>query len=103
VDTRGKAYCWGSSYAGQLGDGSTSDSAVPVAVTTSGVLAGKTLTQVSAGGFHACAVDARGKAYCWGNGDSGQLGDASTSNSAVPVAVWVSVPAWGQRPVERTG
>src|SRR5450631_3292074 len=39
----GQAYCWGSNFSGQLGDGSTADSDVPVAVDTSGVLADKTL------------------------------------------------------------
>ena len=34
---------------GELGDGSTANSRVPVAVDTSGALAGKTLTQITAG------------------------------------------------------
>lgn len=37
-----KAYCWGDDEYGELGDGKTYlDSTVPVAVDTSGVLAGK--------------------------------------------------------------
>lgn len=31
-------------------------------------------TQVSVGDDHACALDARGRAYCWGNNHSAQLG-----------------------------
>jgi alpha-tubulin suppressor-like RCC1 family protein len=45
----GKAYCWGLNTNGQLGNNSTTQSLVPVAVNTAGVLAGKTLTRVSAG------------------------------------------------------
>src|ERR1035441_6485435 len=45
----GKAYCWGDNGSGQLGNGSTVGSSVPVAVDTSGVLAGQALTQITAG------------------------------------------------------
>jgi alpha-tubulin suppressor-like RCC1 family protein len=57
------AYCWGDNATGELGDGSsTADSSVPVAVDTSGVLAGKTLTQISVGFQDACALDSAGAA-----------------------------------------
>ena len=56
----GKAYCWGFNDFGQLGDGSHAESLAPVAVDTSGVLAGKTLTQISAGGDQSCALDSAG-------------------------------------------
>ena len=63
---------------------------------TSGVLIGKTLTQISVGGaFWACALDASGAAYCWGdNGDNlYYLGNGSTaSQSNVPVQVGPSPP-----------
>ena len=64
---------------GQLGNNSTTDSTVPVAVnTTPGALAGKTVTAITAGVDHTCAV-ADGKAYCWGYNDYGQLGNNSTT------------------------
>jgi alpha-tubulin suppressor-like RCC1 family protein len=88
LDSAGAAYCWGSGGEGQLGDGSTAPiSGVPVAVDTSGVLAGKTLTQISAGNISTCALDSAGAAYCWGNNYLGALGDGSTTDSDVPVAV----------------
>jgi alpha-tubulin suppressor-like RCC1 family protein len=92
LDSTGAAYCWGISSDGALGDGSFASSGVPVAVDTSGVLAGKTLTQISAGvgGFHTCAMDASGAVYCWGQNDGGQLGNGITTNSSVPVAVHTS-------------
>jgi len=36
---------------------------------------------VSAGGSHACGTDNSGYLYCWGNDDSGQLGNSETLNS----------------------
>jgi hypothetical protein len=93
----GKAYCWGDNGSGQLGNGSTAGSSVPVAVDTSGVLAGRALTQITAGGAYTCALDAAGAAYCWGDNASGQLGDGGTvSKSSVPVAVDTSGVLAGQ-------
>jgi len=83
----GNAYCWGNNANGQLGNGSTTSSGVPVAVDTSGVLAGKTLTQITTDFGATCALDRAGAAYCWGGNGSGQLGDGSTTSSSVPVTV----------------
>jgi alpha-tubulin suppressor-like RCC1 family protein len=69
----GKAYCWGSNTSGQLGDGTTTQRNSPVAVDTSGVLAGKTITQAYGSGSSSCALADR-IAYCWGNNQNGQLG-----------------------------
>ena len=44
-------------------------------------------SQVSAGGYHACAVMSGGEVKCWGNGDEGQLGDGSDESFAVPTEV----------------
>lgn len=90
----GRAYCWGSNLHGQLGLGRTGSSNVPVAVDTSGVLAGLTVTDISAGFRHTCSVaeNAAGdsRAYCWGEGPYGQLGSGSNYWSNAPIAVDVS-------------
>ena len=90
VDSGGKAYCWGNGTHGTLGNGLTAISNVPVAVSMSGVLAGKTIKQISVGSRHVCAVASDDRAYCWGMNSSGQLGNNSTSNANVPVAVSTS-------------
>ena len=82
-----KAYCWGDNSFGQLGNGSTSSSRVPVAVNATGALAGKTIKQISVGFDHTCVVSNDHKIYCWGRNNSGQLGIGNTSNSSIPVAV----------------
>ena len=86
VIAEGKAYCWGRSSNGQLGNGSTSPiNTTPMAVYTGGLFSG-TVTALSAGNAHTCAV-AGGGAFCWGINTNGQLGDASTNQAVNPVAV----------------
>jgi alpha-tubulin suppressor-like RCC1 family protein/type II secretory pathway pseudopilin PulG len=84
----GLAYCWGRATDGRLGDGQSSTNRTrPVAVSTAGVLAGKTITAIGTGTSFSCALDADGAAYCWGLGSGGRLGNGTTTTSNVPVAV----------------
>lgn len=87
LDSDGKVYSWGDNISGQLGNGTTTDSNIPVAVNMSGVLAGKTIIAVSAGSSHAIALSSEGKVYTWGLNDNGQLGNGNIVNSNVPVEV----------------
>lgn len=87
IASDGQAYCWGRNNVGQLGNNSTEDSLAPVAVWTSGVLAGKTIKQLAAGNEHTCAIASDNQTYCWGTGDHGRLGNGTTAQSNVPVAV----------------
>lgn len=81
----GEAYCWGQGSSGQLGNGAFRISLLPVKV--GGLLAGKTVTDITAGARHACAI-ADARAYCWGAATSGNLGNGTPlQNSASPVAV----------------
>lgn len=81
-----EAFCWGYNANGEVGNGDNTNQTAPAAVSTSGVLASKIVTAINVGNSGACAV-ASGAAYCWGLGNSGRLGNGSTSNSNIPVAV----------------
>jgi alpha-tubulin suppressor-like RCC1 family protein len=81
----GAAYCWGNNASGQLGNASTTDSPVPVAVTLPAGVSG--FVKVTAGGSHSCALAATGAAYCWGEDGQGQIGNGPAGSSATPVAV----------------
>ena len=80
-------YAWGENASGRLGDGTVVDKTSPVAVSSSGVLAGKTVLKVSAGGIHSLALCSDGTIAAWGENGSGQLGNNSTVDSNVPVLV----------------
>lgn len=90
IKNDGKAYCWGNNYWGQIGDGSTTFSSLPVAVDTTGFLKNKTIKDIAIGYNSACAVTTDNKIYCWGDGSIGQLGNNLLNSSLTPVAVDMS-------------
>ncbi|MCW1933121.1 hypothetical protein OKW52_12860 [Pararhodobacter zhoushanensis] len=79
----GAVWCWGWNIHGQLGDGTTTDSAVPVAVQG---LTGEVVA-LTLGDLFSCALMADGTANCWGSNDRGQLGVGTTAPSSVPMPV----------------
>lgn len=82
---------WGTNDQGQLGNGTTSStySTVPVAVDTTGALAGKTIVSIAAGSGTSLAIADDGTAYTWGDNASGMLGAGldGTAMMTSPVAV----------------
>jgi hypothetical protein len=54
--TSDRPVSWGWNIYGQLGNGSVTNSPLPVAVDAGGALAGRSVTAVIAGGEHTCAV-----------------------------------------------
>lgn len=79
-------YCWGSNLQGQLGNGTNTDSRVPVAVTNSGALAGKSIKSLSAGYYSTCVVASDNKSYCWGVNNGGSLADGTQADRNIPAA-----------------
>jgi len=83
VLSTGHVVCWGDNQEGELGNGTTTDSDVPVAA--AGITKAKTVIADESGTF--CALLSTGHVACWGEGTSGQLGNGTITNSDVPVAV----------------
>jgi alpha-tubulin suppressor-like RCC1 family protein len=88
--TDGMLVAWGLNANGQLGIGGNSPSPVPVAVTIPGVPLTRAVVAVSAGTSHSLALCSDGAVMAWGLNANGQLGNSSTTQSDVPVAVTTS-------------
>ena len=69
--------CWGDNEYGQLGDGTTTGSAVPIYVN---VAANEIPVEVTVGQVTACALMESGNIYCWGSGYYGKMGNGEPWN-----------------------
>lgn len=86
LDSTGQVYTWGA--AGSLGNGTAIGSAVPVAVDTTGVLSGKTVSKLSVGSWHMLVQTTDGTLFGWGVNNRGQIGDGtSLTTRSAPVAL----------------
>jgi alpha-tubulin suppressor-like RCC1 family protein len=93
IVTSGGVDCWGDNTEGELGVGtmtgpelcSAYSESLPCSTTP--VPTGISATYLEGDGQAYCAVLDSGTADCWGSGFDGDLGDASTSDSDVPVPV----------------
>jgi alpha-tubulin suppressor-like RCC1 family protein len=81
-ETTAHIWCWGFNGVGQLGNGTTTSSLVPVEVSF-----GFRPHKLALGAQSSCAMLASGAVVCWGNNNFGQLGDGSTLSESNPVSV----------------
>jgi alpha-tubulin suppressor-like RCC1 family protein len=83
ITSGGAGYCWGHNGDGQLGIGSVGEPVVssPVAVT-----GGLSLTAISTGDSHTCAITTTGVAYCWGRAVNA-VGDGLGGKRLAPARV----------------
>jgi alpha-tubulin suppressor-like RCC1 family protein len=77
----GTLWSWGYNGFGQLGNGNSSSSYVPVFV-SSGFSLG---TKIAAGAYHSLLISQTGQVWSWGRNGNGQLGNGTITNSYTPV------------------
>ncbi|MBF0390390.1 MAG: hypothetical protein HQK71_09845, partial [Desulfamplus sp.] len=89
----GSVWAWGVNESGQLGNGTTTDSSVPVQVKDSsgtGFLTNITAISTNTGfGGHSVALKSDGTVWAWGNNYRGQLGNGTTGVTPNPLPVQV--------------
>lgn len=73
VKSDGTTWCWGYNWRGELGDGTTIDSLVPVQV--AGII---DVVKVIAFAWTTCALKNDSTVWCWGDNQYGQVGDGSS-------------------------
>jgi len=79
-----EVYCWGHNNYGQLGQENLNNA--QLARQVKGLP--HSIQAISAGFYHTCAAVGSGQVQCWGNNQSGQLGDGSiASRQTLPVVV----------------
>lgn len=99
LTTTGDLYAWGQNAAGQLGNGTLTNTHVPVLADRSGAMGGAPITDFSAGANTTLAV-AGGRAYAWGVNNNGELGNGPSGQSSLPVAVDASGALAGRTVVD---
>jgi alpha-tubulin suppressor-like RCC1 family protein len=80
-------YCWGGNAYGQLANGGSFPEGLPGATSPMPSPTGVRFRSVSAGTYTSCGVATDNRAYCWGRGEAGQLGNGNTRDHYQPQPV----------------
>jgi len=84
----GGVLCWGDNDFGQLGDGTMNPKPLGLDENARAVIGlSESVVDLALGDNASCAIGASRKAYCWGEGEGGLLGNGSVENQSTPVQV----------------
>ena len=92
IKTDGTLWTWGSGFFGSLGNNDTTDRLTPVTTFAGGT----NWKQVSGGYNHTAAIKTDGTLWTWGNNNSGQIGDNTTTRRSIPVTTFAGGTNWKQ-------
>lgn len=82
IDESGNLWAWGNNDYGQLGNGTTTATKIPIKIKS-----GTRFKKVSAGYSHSIAIDEEGNLWTWGHNGYSQLGNNSTTTSKTPIQI----------------
>jgi len=93
IGTDGSLWAWGANWAGQLGEGTTTNKLTPTKIGTD-----TNWTSIFTGENHTIAIKTDGSLWAWGSNYYGQLGEGTTTNKLTPTRIgtdtnWASVSA----------
>ena len=86
LDNDGNIWTWGNNIYGQLGDGTTQNRSIPQKIAVEGNVK---FEMISAGKYHALALDENGNIWSWGYNGNSVLGDGTTQSRSVPQKITV--------------
>jgi len=93
IKTDGTLWSWGQNYLyGQVGDNTTINRSSPV----QDITFGKNWSQVSCCKDYSSAIKTDGTLWCWGNNNTGALGDNTVANRSSPVQTITLGTNWKQ-------
>jgi len=81
IDQDGALWTWGRNFFGQMGDGTTIDSAVPFCVLKSGI------TEITSIADFTYALETDGSLWGWGYNQEGEIGDGTLESRLSPVCM----------------
>ncbi len=89
ITASGAGFCWGNNGSGQTsnpigGGGQGPPPPIPLPTQMQG---SPTFSLLSLGSAHGCGATSAGLAHCWGDGQSGALGEGATATRSSPVLV----------------
>src|SRR6202521_1266921 len=89
----GQVLAWGYNFDGELGNGSTTNSSPPVAVS---LPSGTLVIAIAGGTLHSLAMTSTGQVFAWGYNFDGELGNGTTTTTGcqcITTPVTVSLPS----------
>ena len=84
IDEEGNVWAWGRNNYGQLGNGTTTNSNVPV---QTNVTSSTKFKEIAAGDTYSIALDTNGNIWGWGGNNLSQLGNGNTTNQKTPIKI----------------